>query len=89
MMIFARSFFPDEDTWRRNNPVELASATETNLGASFYLTCGAKDSWGCMNGSEKIVEVLRAKGAKIEWHPRAGGHCDIDADSVAKFLLPE
>jgi len=31
--------------------------------------------------------VAKSKGHEIQWHPREGGHCDIDEKSLAQFLV--
>ncbi|MCX6126472.1 MAG: hypothetical protein NTV34_17190, partial [Proteobacteria bacterium] len=77
-----------KQTWIDNNPVDLATTYDFSSGPSLYLSCGTKDSWGCMEGSLSIVKSLQANGGAIEWVPRPGGHCDVDSISVAEFLRP-
>ncbi len=88
LVFFAYKFFPDRDTWTMNDPLSLTSKVEKDKTPNLYLTCGAIDSWGCMEGSEAIAKAVAAKSGEIEWIPRSGGHCDIDSKSLAEFLAP-
>jgi pimeloyl-ACP methyl ester carboxylesterase len=88
LMLFASKYFPDYGTWTANNPMSLASKIEKGKIPKLYLTCGALDSWGCMEGSEAVAKAVAANGGEIQWVPRSGGHCDIDSKSLAEFLAP-
>ncbi|HXH29853.1 MAG TPA: alpha/beta hydrolase-fold protein, partial [Bacteriovoracaceae bacterium] len=87
LLFFSRKFYPDEETWDRNDPVHVSETYRPLSGIHFYITCGAKDDWGCMKGSEKLVVNLKSSQTSVEWLPRPGGHCDIDAPSLAEFLI--
>jgi pimeloyl-ACP methyl ester carboxylesterase len=97
----ARHFFRSEAAWRRHDPVRLAREASAEETPELYLLCGRRDEWGCMEGSLALVEAARAREASgvsmeasgsatralaIEWHPRDGGHCDVDVPSLARFL---
>jgi len=80
-------FFSTQEIWDINNPVDiLKNKTFTSL-PDFYVSCGKKDDWDCMNGSQAFVNELKRIGQSVEWVPREGGHCDIDHKSVASFLI--
>ena len=83
---FSKEFYPTQEVWKANDPIAQSKSFKVNGAPDFYSTCGKKDDWGCMKGSELLVENLRAKGASVEWVPRPGGHCDIDYMSLARFL---
>ena len=81
-----RHFFRSEAAWHRHNPVRLAAAARPEQTPSLYLLCGRRDDWGCMEGSLALVEAARARNLALDWHPRDGGHCDVDVPSLARFL---
>jgi hypothetical protein len=84
---FANSFYPTETDWREGHPVPLSAQPMTTLQPEFYLSCGLKDDWGCFEGGKLIVNNLRQKNVAIEWKVEAGGHCDVNAASLARFLV--
>lgn len=86
MIVMGRYLFPDEESWAVNNPIEVAKNTDFGSKGPLYLSCGAKDDWGCMLGSNELKTTAMNRGANVLWHPRPGGHCDIDNTSLAKFL---
>ncbi len=88
-MFFAPDFYPDEWTWLENDPVQIARDYNPASSPAIYLSCGVKDTWGCMEGSQAIVDIVKAKGGQIAWYSRPGGHCDIDVESLAEFLMIE
>lgn len=83
-----RHFFRSEAAWQRHDPVRLAAAASPEQTPELYLLCGRRDDWGCMEGSLALVEAARARNLALEWHPRDGGHCDVDVPSLARFLAP-
>lgn len=87
MLYFSRKLYPDETTWKNNDPVQTSQSYRSHSGTFFYVTCGAKDTWGCMDGSQEVVKNLKASNTQVEWVPRPGGHCDIDTQSLAEFLI--
>lgn len=87
MLLFSRKFYPNEEVWANNDPLQLARNYLQPSDVRLYLTCGEKDDWGCMEGSKAFVKALEEKGGKVDWYPRPGGHCDIDVESLAKFLV--
>ena len=87
LLAIGRHLFPTPESWLENNPLErIAQVPDLADRGRLYLTCGKRDDWGCMAGSERLVAAAEHRGARVEWHPRAGGHCDIEPVSLAKFL---
>lgn len=82
----ARHFLRSEAAWRRHDPVRLAREASAEETPELYLLCGRRDDWGCMEGSLALVEAARARSLALEWHPRDGGHCDVDVPTLARFL---
>lgn len=86
MLFMGRYLYPNEDSWRDDSPLEVATSKDLSSSGALYLSCGKKDDWGCMAGSKQLVSVAKSSGATVHWHPMEGGHCDIDRPSLAKFL---
>ncbi len=87
LLALARTYYPSNEFWRENNPVPLAGAYSAEEGGpAFYLSCGQRDEWGCLEGNEVVRRALERSGAAVEWHLTAGGHCDVDTSSLATFL---
>lgn len=87
LIVMGRHLFGDEDAWSRHDPIGLA--TSVLDPPALYLSCGARDSWGCMDGSRALVYTYRARELPIHWVPRPGGHCDVESESLAMFLSSE
>ena len=81
-----KHLYPTEQDWERNDPLQRVLRGQSSALPDLYLSCGERDDWGCMAGSEAFVTATRETGAEVEWHRRPGGHCDIDAASLARFL---
>lgn len=86
MLWFSRQFYPTDAAWLDNNPVPVSERAEPLENVDFYVSCGARDDWGCQEGAELVVNNLKKRGSRVEWHLRPGGHCDIDSSSLARFL---
>jgi enterochelin esterase-like enzyme len=85
---FSWKFFKTKEVWSLNNPVTILKNKKFDFLPEFYITCGKKDDWDCMDGSEAFAKSLKDNGHKVDWRPREGGHCDIDYPSLASFLVP-
>lgn len=83
---FSKQFYPTQEIWERNDPIFLSRSFKPEDAPEIYITCGAKDDWGCKKGSEIFVDNIEKAGGAIEWVRRPGGHCDIDYRSLALFL---
>lgn len=81
----ARRLYPDESVWRASDPLQALKAPPRT---AFYVTCGATDPWRCMPGATRFSDAVERLGGSVEWVPRSGGHCDVDVESLARFLVP-
>lgn len=54
---------------------------------ALYLSNGLYDAFGNFEGTQALAQRARARGVQTEWHPLYGGHCALDAPSVAAFLV--
>lgn len=81
-----RYLYPTEQAWEWNDPLQRVLRGQSSALPDLYLSCGERDDWGCMAGAEAFVTAARESAAEVEWHRRPGGHCDIDAASLASFL---
>lgn len=86
IMKLIRSFFPTEDDWLKADPLKLAQMASKKTPL-FYVSIGFYDKYVAFEGNEKFVEILRERGAQVEWRPQWGGHCSIDIPSLAAFLV--
>lgn len=75
MLEWVRSDFGDAAVWARHDPLALARKAYASA-PSFYVTANWDDLFGFYLGSKAFVEILRSRGASVEWHPvKKGGHC--------------
>jgi hypothetical protein len=81
-----RHLYPSEESWQLDDPMQRVLRKQIGKLPPLYISCGATDDWGCMQGALTFIEAARALGAEVEWHPRPGGHCDVDERSLARFL---
>ena len=86
LMSLGRHLYPTEQDWERNDPLQVLLQGRNLALPDLYLSCGERDDWGCMAGSEAVAAAARERAAAVEWHRRPGGHCDIDVASLASFL---
>jgi len=87
LLLMGRSLFESTEDWERVDALQVISNRQLFSASPLYLSCGAQDQWGCMAGSTQLIDAAIRKGHVINWHPREGGHCDIDEKSLAKFLM--
>jgi pimeloyl-ACP methyl ester carboxylesterase len=83
--LLARQHLANEDEWRKFSPLELIAKADARYPA-LYLSNGLYDSYGNFEGTQKLAEISEDRGVHTEWRPMYGGHCSIDATSLAAFL---
>jgi pimeloyl-ACP methyl ester carboxylesterase len=81
----ASAYVADEAEWKRISPLELITRANTQYPA-LYLSNGLYDAYGNFEGSQLLADKATQQGVSVEWHPLYGGHCAIDAASLARFL---
>ena len=84
--LMARQFAADDSEWQPISPLRLVERATPSYPA-LYLSNGLYDAYGNFEGTQQLAEIARRRGVKTEWHPLYGGHCAIDARSLAAFLL--
>lgn len=82
----SRYYMPELADWLKASPMDLARTNLSRRSPEIYLSCGLYDKFGFFPGSEKFAEMGATRGARIHWRPIYGGHCAIDAISLAAFL---
>jgi len=82
----ARDYVANEEEWRRISPLQLVEGVRPSQ-PELYLSNGLYDGYGNFEGTERLASVARSRGGKVEWHPLYGGHCAIDVQSLAAFLV--
>ncbi len=83
--MMARTYAANDAEWQRVSPLHLIERADSTYPA-LYLSNGLYDAYGNFEGTERLAEVARARGVATQWHPLYGGHCAIDAPSLASFL---
>jgi pimeloyl-ACP methyl ester carboxylesterase len=83
--LMAKHHVADEGEWKRISPLELVKRANGQYPA-LYLSNGLYDAYGNFEGTQMLAEVAVQRGVSVEWHPLYGGHCAIDASSLARFL---
>jgi hypothetical protein len=84
--LLAKKYVTNEEEWKMISPIELMKKANTNY-PELYLSCGLYDKYGNYEGTEALANIANSKGVKTEWHPLYGGHCAIDINSLADFLI--
>ena len=83
--LMAKNHVADEGEWKRVSPLELIKSASGQYPA-LYLSNGLYDAYGNFEGSQMLADNAAQRGVSVEWHPLYGGHCAIDASSLARFL---
>ncbi|MEO0499749.1 MAG: alpha/beta hydrolase-fold protein, partial [Pseudomonadota bacterium] len=83
--MLARKYVANENEWRGFSPLVLIERSDDTYPA-LYLSNGLYDSYGNFEGTEKLARMAEERGVETQWHPLYGGHCSIDASSLAAFL---
>jgi pimeloyl-ACP methyl ester carboxylesterase len=81
----AKSYVGDEGEYKRISPLVLIERANGQYPA-LYLSNGLYDAYGNFEGSQTLADKAAQRGVSVEWHPLYGGHCAIDASSLARFL---
>ena len=81
----AKTYVADEAEWKRISPLELITRGNARY-PELYLSNGLYDAYGNFEGSQMLADQAAQRGVSVDWHPLYGGHCAIDATSLARFL---
>ncbi|WP_201767520.1 alpha/beta hydrolase-fold protein [Sphingobium lactosutens] len=84
--MMARKYAANDAEWQRVSPLALIERTGPAYPA-LYLSNGLYDIYGNFEGTQRLVDRARQRGVRTQWRPLYGGHCAMDAASVAAFLL--
>lgn len=84
--MMARKYAANDAEWQRVSPLALVERASPAYPA-LYLSNGLYDIYGNFEGTQRLADRARQRGVRTQWHPLYGGHCTIDAASVAAFLL--
>jgi len=83
--LLARRYLANEAEWKNFSPLELIANADASYPA-LYLSNGLYDSYGNFEGTQKLASMAEDRGVQTEWRPMYGGHCAVDATSLAAFL---
>lgn len=87
IMLIAKKIFPTEQEWNNFSPPRLVDKYEDPNAPEFYVSCGLTDKYGNYTTTETLAKKLVDKKYSVEWRPLYGGHCVVDIQSVAEFLV--
>jgi enterochelin esterase-like enzyme len=65
--------YPDAEKRKERDPLMLAESRNLK-GMAVYLDCGDQDEFGFYDGSQKLNDLLKAKGVTSEFHLNHGKH---------------
>lgn len=82
----AKTYASSEEEWKEISPINLMERANSQY-PELYLSCGLYDKYGNFEGTEALANLAISKGVKTHWHPLYGGHCAIDINSLADFLI--
>lgn len=83
---WAKTYVLNEEEYKAISPINLIMKANKNY-PELYLSCGLYDKYGNFEGTEALANIAKSKGIKTHWHPLYGGHCAIDINSLADFLV--
>lgn len=83
--MMVRKYIANDAEWQRVSPIDLIGRAGPSYPA-LYLSNGLYDAYGNFEGTERLADMARQRGVTTEWHPIYGGHCAMDASSLARFL---
>lgn len=83
--MLARRYVADDAEWQRISPLRLIERAGPRF-PTLYISNGLYDAYGNFEGSQRLVDRAQQRGVRTEWRPLYGGHCAIDAASLARFL---
>ena len=86
IFVMARTYFASEQEWNSASPLSLIRGAGPDY-PELYLSNGLYDAFGNYEGTQQLASAAIDRGVKTEWRPLYGGHCAIDASSLATFLL--
>ncbi len=87
IILLALDYIQNVAEWNAINPLELIKSFEGKASAAFYLSAPLYDKYGVFEGNNELVETAKKRGINLKWHPLYGGHCAVDINSFADFLL--
>ncbi|WBH17987.1 alpha/beta hydrolase-fold protein [Sphingomonas radiodurans] len=83
--MLARQHLANEREWQRFSPLALIERSDPTYPA-LYLSNGLYDAYGNFEGTERLARIAARRGVATQFRPLYGGHCSIDATSLASFL---
>jgi S-formylglutathione hydrolase FrmB len=86
--LWSKSYVSNEKEFKAISPIDLIKKDNVNF-PELYLSCGLYDKFGSYEGTETLANIAKSKGIKTYWYPIYGGHCAIDVNSLAEFLIIE
>ena len=83
---FVASYFPDLESWKKADPIALATKRVSSESPALNISCGDLDEYGFFEGAKIMGDIVSARGGSVEWHLLPGYHCTIDGKNIADFF---
>ena len=87
IIVLARDYVQNVAEWNAINPLELIKSYEGRASSALYLSAPLYDKYGVFEGNNEIADTAKKRGVNLRWQPLYGGHCAVDINSFADFLL--
>lgn len=89
IILLSKRYVSTTAEWNAINPLELIKNFGLDHKMALYLSAPLYDKYGVFEGVSKMAQIGRERGLNITWQPLYGGHCAIDTNSVAEFMVNE
>ncbi|MBL7555843.1 MAG: hypothetical protein JNM24_08470 [Bdellovibrionaceae bacterium] len=89
IILLGKKYVSNTAEWNAMSPLELIKNFSLNHRVALYLSAPLYDKYGIFEGVEKMAYIGRERGLNLVWQPLYGGHCAVDTNSVAEFMMNE
>lgn len=89
IVLLGRKYASTSEEWNAINPLELVKSFSPDHKLAFYLSAPLYDKYGVFEGVSDLARIGLERGMSFVWQPLYGGHCAVDANSVAEFMVNE
>lgn len=87
IIFISRDYVQNVAEWNAINPLELIKTLKKENSPAIYLSAPLYDKYGIFEGNQQMADIAHTRELNLKWQPLYGGHCAIDINSVAEFLL--
>ena len=81
------TFYPDDKSWESDAPMGLAQKRLNAQFPAMHVSCGNHDEMGLFESAKAFADLAKTRGVKTTWEELNGGHCVMDTEGMARFLV--